>query len=160
MLVIENKVIMTNFVEVFNLEVEDNENYYVTEDGILVHNGYNKASVKEVDASTHDLEVTISKSDYPETAGHIQEAIDNGQPDIVTLFRENASDNRKVSLAGYETKKGFDRDEWPMAMFFEGGNGADIKYINPSDNRGAGSAIGKALQGYDDGYIVKIIITE
>lgn len=40
LLVIENKVIMTTFVEVFNLEVENNENYYVTEDGILVHNGY------------------------------------------------------------------------------------------------------------------------
>ena len=44
LLVIENKVIMTNFVEVFNLEVEDNENYYVTEDGILVHNGYKEVT--------------------------------------------------------------------------------------------------------------------
>lgn len=39
-LVIENKTIITTLVEVFNLEVQDNENYYVTEDGILVHNGY------------------------------------------------------------------------------------------------------------------------
>ncbi|MEN9918316.1 MAG: hypothetical protein RL662_752 [Bacteroidota bacterium] len=41
-LVIENKAIITTLVEVFNLEVEGNENYYVTEDGILVHNGCEK----------------------------------------------------------------------------------------------------------------------
>ena len=39
-LVIEHKAIIATFVEVFNLEIEDNENYYVTEDGLLVHNGY------------------------------------------------------------------------------------------------------------------------
>ncbi|ATV39266.1 hypothetical protein CTI16_04020 [Prevotella intermedia] len=38
--VIENKIIFPTFVEVYNLEIEDNENYYVTEEGILVHNRY------------------------------------------------------------------------------------------------------------------------
>lgn len=38
--VIENKIIFPTFVEVYNLEIEDNENYYVTEEGVLVHNGY------------------------------------------------------------------------------------------------------------------------
>lgn len=47
-----------------------------------------------------------------------------------------------------------------MAMFSEGGKGADIRYINPSDNRGAGSAIGSALKEYPDGTIVKIIIAD
>ena len=37
--VIENKIIFPIFVEVYNLEIEDNENYYVTEEGVLVHNG-------------------------------------------------------------------------------------------------------------------------
>lgn len=161
LLVIENKIIVTKFVEVFNLEVEDNENYYVTEDGILVHNGYKKkATVKDVDASTHDVEITISKSDYPETAQHIEDAINSGQPDIITIQRDMADANRKASLDGYDTKKGFDRDEWPMAMFSEGGSGADISYINPSDNRGAGSAIGHALTEYPNRTKVKIIIID
>ncbi|MGQ7856665.1 hypothetical protein ACUN24_20700 [Pedobacter sp. WC2501] len=47
-----------------------------------------------------------------------------------------------------------------MAMFTEGGNGASVRYINPSDNRGAGSAIGNGLRKYPDGTIVKIIITD
>ena len=37
---IDNKIIFPTFVEVYNLEIEDNENYYVTEEGVLVHNGY------------------------------------------------------------------------------------------------------------------------
>ena len=159
--VIDNKIIFPTFVEVYNLEIEDNENYYVTEEGVLVHNGYkNKASVKVVDEVTHDVEVTISKSDYPETCSHIEDAINKGHEQFVTIDRKMAASNRAESLSGVPTKPGFDRDEWPMAMFSEGGKGADIRYINPSDNRGAGSAIGNALKEYPDGTIVKIIIAD
>ena len=41
--VIENKIIFPTFVEVYSLEIEDNENYYVTEEGVLVHNGCKKS---------------------------------------------------------------------------------------------------------------------
>ncbi len=44
----------------------------------------------------------------------------------------------------------------PMAMFREGGTGASVKHIDPSDNRGAGSSIGAALQDLPDG--TKILI--
>ncbi|MGP1437241.1 MAG: polymorphic toxin-type HINT domain-containing protein [Phocaeicola sp.] len=157
--VIENKIIFPTFVEVYNLEIEDNENYYVTEEGVLVHNGCNnKATVKEVDADTHKVEVTISKSDYPETSQHIEDAIASGKPDIVTIARDKAKQNRAKSLRGVKTKPKLDRDEWPMAMFKEGGKNADIRHIGASDNRGAGSAIGNALKDYPNGTKVKIII--
>ncbi len=32
--------ILPHYEKVYNFDIEDNENYYVTEDGILVHNGY------------------------------------------------------------------------------------------------------------------------
>ena len=53
--VIENKIIFPIFVEVYNLEIEDNENYYVTEEGVLVHNGYKKGStpIKENEVTTY-----------------------------------------------------------------------------------------------------------
>ena len=157
--VIENKIIFPTFVEVYNLEIEDNENYYVTEEGVLVHNGCNnKATVKEVDADTHKVEVTISKSNYPETSQHIEDAIASGKPDIVTIARDKAKQNRAKSLRGVKTKPKLDRDEWPMAMFKEGGKNADIRHIGASDNRGAGSAIGNALKDYPNGTKVKIII--
>ena len=42
--VIDNKIIFPTFVKVYNLEIEDNENYYVTEEGVLVHNGCKSAA--------------------------------------------------------------------------------------------------------------------
>jgi len=126
---------------------------------VLVHNGCNnKATVKEVDADTHKVEVTISKSDYPETGQHIEDAIVSGKPDIVTIARDKAKQNRANSLRGIKTKPKLDRDEWPMAMFKEGGTNADIRHISASDNRGAGSAIGNALIDYPNGTKVKVII--
>ncbi|WP_455578855.1 NucA/NucB deoxyribonuclease domain-containing protein [Capnocytophaga cynodegmi] len=124
-----------------------------------MHNRY-KAQVKEVDELTHDIEITIKKSDYPETAQHIEDAIAKGHPVTVEIQRKLAVENRKAAVNNHPTKKGFDRDEWPMAMFSEGGTGASIRYINPSDNRGAGSAIGNALSNYPDGTIVKFIIVD
>lgn len=47
-----------------------------------------------------------------------------------------------------------------MAMFEEGGAGADVKYISPSDNRGAGSSVGHALKDVRNGTRVKIIIDD
>ena len=53
--VIDNKIIFPTFVEVYNLEIENNENYYVTEEGVLVHNGYKKGStpIKENEVTTY-----------------------------------------------------------------------------------------------------------
>jgi RHS repeat-associated core domain protein len=62
-----------------------------------------------------------------ETAGHIRDAIKKGCPDIVTLQRSGSANKKKVkkrrreSLKGHKCQKGKDRDEWPMAMFKEGG---------------------------------------
>jgi hypothetical protein len=95
---------------------------------------------------------------YPETGKHIREAIAKGESKICTIDRGNAEEHRKESLKGIQTKKGFDRDEWPMAMCAEGGAGADIEYVTPSDNRGAGSWIGNQLDSYPDGTRVEIIV--
>ncbi|MFK4304053.1 hypothetical protein ABH892_004192 [Paenibacillus sp. RC254] len=58
------------------------------------------------------------------------------QPDILcTIDRDGAEENHKESLKGVPTKKGYDHDEWPMAMCVEGGAGADIQYISPKNNR-------------------------
>ncbi|WP_211747001.1 NucA/NucB deoxyribonuclease domain-containing protein [Paenibacillus sp. Marseille-Q4541] len=94
---------------------------------------------------------------YPETAEHIQNAIKQGKPDICTIDRSGAEENRDESLKGIPTKKGYDRDEWPMAMCAEGGTGANIEYIDPSDNRGAGSWVGNQLEGFRDGTKVEFI---
>lgn len=95
---------------------------------------------------------------YPETALHIKEAIAAGESSICTVDRDGAEENRKESLKGVPTKTGYDRDEWPMAMCAEGGAGADIKYIAPSDNRGAGSWVSNQLEQYPNGTRVQFVV--
>ena len=95
---------------------------------------------------------------YPETAYHIKEAIESDQSPICTIDREGAEENRKQSLLDVPTKKGYDRDEWPMAMCQEGGTNADIAYISPADNRGAGSWVGNQLEAYPDGTRIQFVM--
>ncbi|QHA88934.1 NucA/NucB deoxyribonuclease domain-containing protein [Serratia rhizosphaerae] len=96
------------------------------------------------------------RKEYKQTFGHINDVINLKKQDIYTISLTSASTNRAESLKGFPTKKGYDRDEFPMAMFEEGGKGASIRYTDPSDNRGAGSSIANALKPFPDGSKVKI----
>lgn len=111
-----------------------------------------------MDQSTEfDYTLLFPSDRYPETAAHIQEAIEAGHSAICTIDRSAAEANRNESLKGIATKKGYDRDEWPMAMCTEGGAGADIEYVSPKDNRGAGSWVGHQLEKYVEGARVEFI---
>ncbi|MEK4781240.1 NucA/NucB deoxyribonuclease domain-containing protein [Bacillus sp. FSL L8-0199] len=119
----------------------------------------NSNSVKQTSGSQNIAQVIeLPSNKYPETAAHIKDAIANGKTDICTIDRDGAAERRKQSLANVPTKKGYDRDEYPMAMCREGGKGADIKYIKPADNRGAGSYIGNKVEKIPDGEKVKIVV--
>lgn len=107
--------------------------------------------------NTYDAKLSFPVSKYPETAQHIRDAIHQGESAICTIDRDGADENRDESLDGIPNKDGYDRDEWPMAMCAEGGDGADIEYVTPSDNRGAGSWISNALEDYPDG--TKVLFT-
>lgn len=105
-----------------------------------------------------DHTITFPSERYPETAAHIKSAIKAGHSDVCTIDRDGAEANRELSLKGVPVKKGYDRDEWPMAMCAEGGANADIRYITPKDNRGAGSWVGNQLSTYPDGTRVRIVV--
>ena len=45
-------------------------------------------------------------------------------------------------------------------MFEEGGTGASVRPIDPSDNRGAGATMGNQLRPYPNGTKVTINITD
>ncbi|MHA2916765.1 DNA-entry nuclease [Bacillus cereus] len=112
-----------------------------------------ETSVKKT--NTYDQVLEFPKERYPETGKHITDAIKEAHSEVCTIDRGGAADRRKLSLAPYPSKKGYDRDEWPMAMCKEGGKGAHIEYISPADNRGAGSWVGNKLDKYPDGTRVK-----
>lgn len=102
-------------------------------------------------AKEYDVVLEFPADKYPETAAHIKNAIANGESSICTVDRSGADANRDESLKGIPTKDGYDRDEWPMAMCQEGGLGADVAYVESSDNRGSGSWVGNQLDDYPDG---------
>ncbi|WP_458762567.1 two-partner secretion domain-containing protein [Cupriavidus basilensis] len=66
-------------------------------------------------------EIGISRSSYPESAQHIADGIAAGQPSTLTIDRAGAAARRAEALKGVDVKPGFDRDEFPPAMFKEGG---------------------------------------
>lgn len=125
---------------------------------ILIAGYFDLIDLSPVQDTPQDIvQLEFPADRYPETAQHIQDAIKAGKSDTCTIDRSGAEENRDASLKGIPTKKGYDRDEWPMAMCAEGGTGADIEYITPSDNRGAGSWVGNQLEDYPDGTIVEFV---
>jgi hypothetical protein len=92
--------------------------------------------------------VSLSAAKYPQTTDHIQDAIAAGHAALLHIDRADEDLHRSQSLAPYPPRSGYDRDEYPPAMSREGGTGADVRYISPSDNRGAGSVMGNALEPY------------
>ncbi|MCY8758647.1 NucA/NucB deoxyribonuclease domain-containing protein [Bacillus haynesii] len=101
--------------------------------------------------SNYDEVLIFPLDRYPETGAHIRKAIKKGHSKICTIDRDGADERRKDSLKDVPSKSGYDRDEWPMAMCEEGGTGASVEYISPSDNRGAGSWVGNQVSDYPDG---------
>ncbi|MEV7098153.1 NucA/NucB deoxyribonuclease domain-containing protein [Amycolatopsis sp. NPDC051045] len=72
---------------------------------------------------------------------------------------------RKASLRSVRRKLFKDRDEWPRAVFKEGGKGASVRHIGRSDNRGSGAALGNQLRGnkagdyrIDDGTRIRVFV--
>src|ERR1700722_16052186 len=65
--------------------------------------------------------ITISWSKYPEAAQHILDAQAAGKPSILTIDGLGADARRGASLAGIDKVPGQQLDEYPLAMFKEGG---------------------------------------
>lgn len=74
--------------------------------------------------------------------------------------RDDADARRAESLQGIppRSKQGLDRDEYPPATFFEGGQGSSVKYIPSPDNQGAGGSMGSQLKNLPDGSHVRIVV--
>ena len=145
---ITNITVETKHQTTYNLEVANAHTFFVGEDGVLVHNG----------KGCKIVEVVVDSTKYPESARHIKEAQATGHPKVMTINRAGANANRRESLKNVATEKGKDRDEYPPAMFEEGGYGASVKKIDSSDNRGAGSSIGQQCRGLACGTQVKIVV--
>ena len=100
--------------------------------------------------------VTVSHGRFPQAARHIDDAQATGQPATLTVSRSGSAGRRAESTRGTPTRPGLDRDEYPPAMFTEGGSGASVRHISPADNRAAGACIGAQCRGLPQGTRVRI----
>ena len=77
----------------------------------------------------------------------------------MTIDREGARGRRAEAMKGNPVVPGKDRDEYPPAMTTEGGDGASVRPISSSDNKGAGACIGAQCRGLSDGTRIRIVPT-
>jgi hypothetical protein len=112
------------------------------------------------DADKPVRDVVVPADKYPETADHIKDAQENGQPEVPTIDRKGARDRRADAMNGESTTPGKDRDEYPPAMFEEGGKGSSVRPVSPSDNRGAGACIGAQCRSLPDGVVSRLLFDE
>lgn len=104
--------------------------------------------------------VRVSRSAHPEAASHIERAQAAGQPRQLTVDRAGSAARRREALRGTPTRSGADRDEYPPAMFKEGGKGSSVEHINPSDNRGAGASISHQCRSVPNGGKVTMTVCD
>jgi hypothetical protein len=101
------------------------------------------------------VRVRFDDDRWPHIADHIRDAQrlrdQRGRLRFRRVFhidRAGADENRRQSLQGILTRKGFDRDEYPPAVAREGGKGAHVRYVRSGENRSAGSFMGHELEGF------------
>lgn len=102
--------------------------------------------------------VTVDSARAPQSTQHMIDAWAAGHPSVLTLCKACATANRAASLRGIPTQPGKDRDEYPPAMFLEGGAGASVRHLPYSDNRSAGAQMGNQLRNVPAGCRITITI--
>ncbi|WP_424186517.1 hypothetical protein ACOBQX_01515 [Actinokineospora sp. G85] len=119
---------------------------------------YNLA--QDMDGADRPRTVFISRERYPQAAAHIDDA-QNGtiwtgfesrsgqepKPSVLTVQRQGVDQRRDAATSVVPERSDYDRDEYPPAVAAEGGAGSSVRYIDPSDNRGAGASQGNQLNG-------------
>ena len=76
---------------------------------------------------------------------------------IVMLLLFNITFSEKFYMKDkQEATLNADRDEYPPAVFEDGGKGASVQYIDASDNRGSGSSMRHQMEDLPDGTEVTI----
>jgi hypothetical protein len=100
--------------------------------------------------------IEIPSSRFGEAAEHMRDAIEAGKPDVLTIDRAGAKANRAAATGGMESVPGMHLDEYPPAMFLEGGSGASVRAINPNSNTSLGAFIGNCCRGLPNGARVKL----
>jgi hypothetical protein len=96
------------------------------------------------------VDITFSKTKYPNIRRHYLAALRDGWPKVLTVNRSGADSRRDRLLRPIATRPGMDRDEYPPAVA-RGSDRADVAYVPSSENRSHGSTMGLKLRRYCNG---------
>jgi filamentous hemagglutinin len=80
--------------------------------------------------------------------------------EVLTIDRSGSVANRRAATGKLDAAPGKHLDEYPPAMFKEGGAGASVRQVNARDNMSAGACIGNACRGLPDGSKIRIRIED
>jgi RHS repeat-associated protein len=99
------------------------------------------AGVKNLVGAAEELpQLEVSASKYPDLAQNIYHAQQAGHPQVLTAGGDIAA-NRAAALDGVPKIPGLSRDEYPFASSKEGGEGAWVGHIPPSQQNSQGGLI-------------------
>jgi filamentous hemagglutinin len=79
---------------------------------------------------------------------------------VITTDRPGAPGGREEAIGGHDKVPGKQLDEYPPAIAKEGGAGASVRPISPSDNMGAGASLGNQMRPYPDGSKIRIKVVD
>lgn len=113
-----------------------------------------------VEEATVAKEITLTVGKHGEAAIHAADAIKAGKPEVLTIARDAAPANRAAATGGLQKVPGKQLDEYPPAMFKEGGAGASVRPIKPSDNMSTGACLGNACRGLPNGAKIRIKVKD
>src|SRR5262249_14628812 len=86
-----------------------------------------EAASPEYSRQPWDAVVDVSLERFGTAAEHMWDAIAAGQPDTITIDRLGAKANREAALDGLQKVPGRQLDQYPPAMFKEGGAQASVR---------------------------------
>jgi hypothetical protein len=109
------------------------------------------ACVRIVGPGDSGVYVNLNNESNAQTIAHARAAVAAGEPRILHWDPADAVAHRRASLRGIPKVPGKDLDEYPPASTAEGGAGADVLPIDPSDNRSAGARMGAVMRPYCPG---------
>lgn len=107
-------------------------------------------------------DVVVSRSQHPQAAAHIEHAQRHGQPTVLHIDRAGAAERRAEAIGSVSLKRKpaprYERDEYPPAYTREGGHNANVRFIDPHDNRGAGAAMGAQTRDLPNGSKIRVVV--
>lgn len=102
---------------------------------------------------------------YPHIADHAQDAMagrtDNHRhwPTVLRINRDGADERRDYAVAKLPSRPDVDRDEFPPAMA-RTTKDADVRYVDDSENEGAGASMGNQLRGLPNGSCFRLVFKD